>query len=38
MTVVDRYQLTGKPHNARVLFDIDRQGFVDLLAQQLKRY
>ena len=38
MTVVDRYQLTGKPHNARVLFDIDHQGFVDLIVRQLAQY
>ena len=38
MTVVDRYQLTGKPHNARVLFEIDRQGFVDLIVRQLAQH
>ncbi|GGI71145.1 pyrimidine-specific ribonucleoside hydrolase RihA [Shewanella gelidii] len=38
MTVVDRYQLTGKQPNAKVLFDIDRQGFVDLLVTSLTAY
>ena len=36
MTVVDRYQLTGKPANAHVLLGIDRQRFVDLLTNSLK--
>ncbi|WP_217520450.1 pyrimidine-specific ribonucleoside hydrolase RihA [Vibrio metschnikovii] len=35
MTVVDRYQLTNQPANATVLFDVDRQGFVDLLVERL---
>lgn len=35
MTVVDRYQLTNQPANATVLFDVDRQGFVDLLIERL---
>ncbi|EKO3638122.1 pyrimidine-specific ribonucleoside hydrolase RihA [Vibrio metschnikovii] len=35
MTVVDRYQLTNHPANATVLFDVDRQGFVDLLVERL---
>ncbi|QYK08568.1 pyrimidine-specific ribonucleoside hydrolase RihA [Shewanella mangrovisoli] len=38
MTVVDRYQLTGKLANATVLFGIDRQGFVDLLVDSLAAY
>lgn len=35
MTVVDRYQLTNQPANTTVLFDVDRQGFVDLLVESL---
>lgn len=35
MTVVDRYQLTNQPANATVLFDVERQGFVDLLIERL---
>lgn len=35
MTVVDRYQLTNQPANATVLFDVERQGFVDLLVERL---
>ncbi|GIU44526.1 pyrimidine-specific ribonucleoside hydrolase RihA [Shewanella algidipiscicola] len=38
MTVVDRYHLTGKPANATVLFDLDRQGFVDLIVECLTAY
>lgn len=38
MTVVDRYQLTANATNATVLFDIDRQGFVDLLVESLHFY
>jgi pyrimidine-specific ribonucleoside hydrolase len=38
MTVVDRYQLSGKPANATVLFDVYRQGFVDLLAKSLRYF
>lgn len=38
MTVVDRYQLSGKPANATVLFDVYRQGFVDLLAKSLQYF
>lgn len=38
MTVVDRYQLTNNPANATVLYDINRQGFVDLLAERLENY
>jgi len=38
MTVVDRYQLSGKPANATVLFDVYRQGFVDWLAKSLRYF
>ena len=38
MTVVDRYQLTGKTANATVLFGLDRLGFVDLLVDSLRVY
>jgi len=38
MTVVDRYQLTGKPHNAKVLFNIDRPSFVDFIVERLNEY
>lgn len=38
MTVVDRYQLSGQPANATVLFDVDREGFVDLLTKSLRYY
>jgi pyrimidine-specific ribonucleoside hydrolase len=38
MTVVDRYQLTERPHNAQVLCDIDRNGFVDLIVECLSAY
>ena len=38
MTVVDRYQLTDKAPNATVLFDLDRQGFVDLIVDCLNAY
>jgi len=38
MTVVDRYELTGQPANATVLFNVDREGFVDLLAKSLRFY
>ncbi|WP_375754072.1 nucleoside hydrolase [Vibrio sp. HN007] len=38
MTVVDRYLLTGNEPNAKVLFDIDREGFVDLIVDCLKAY
>ncbi|WP_429235034.1 pyrimidine-specific ribonucleoside hydrolase RihA [Aeromonas salmonicida] len=36
MTVVDRYQLTGKPANALVLLGLDRLGFIDLLVERLR--
>ncbi|MCW8328962.1 pyrimidine-specific ribonucleoside hydrolase RihA [Photobacterium sp. SDRW27] len=38
MTVVDRYELSGQPANATVLFNVDREGFVDLLAKSLRFY
>ncbi len=38
MTVVDRYSLSGNEPNAKVLFNIDREGFVDLLVEQLQAY
>nr|WP_318382829.1 pyrimidine-specific ribonucleoside hydrolase RihA [uncultured Enterobacter sp.] len=38
MTVVDYYSLTGKAPNATVMVDIDRQAFVDLLAERLRFY
>ena len=38
MTVVDRYHLSGRQANAKVLFDVDRQGFVDLLIECLESY
>lgn len=38
MTVVDRHQLTGNEANAKVLFNLDRQGFVDLLVERLQAY
>lgn len=38
MTVVDYYFLTGNQPNTTVLLDIDREGFVDLLAERLAFY
>ncbi|MEC4727356.1 pyrimidine-specific ribonucleoside hydrolase RihA [Shewanella sp. D64] len=38
MTVVDRYGLTGNQTNASVLFDIDRERFIDLLVECLESY
>lgn len=38
MTVVDRYQLTDKPHNTKVLFNINRPGFVDFIVERLNDY
>ncbi|HFP9301646.1 TPA: pyrimidine-specific ribonucleoside hydrolase RihA [Raoultella planticola] len=38
MTVVDYYFLTGKQPNTTVLLDVDREGFVDLLAERLAFY
>ncbi|EMD1840459.1 TPA: pyrimidine-specific ribonucleoside hydrolase RihA [Raoultella planticola] len=38
MTVVDYYFLTGNQPNTTVLLDVDREGFVDLLAERLAFY
>lgn len=38
MTVVDYYCLTGRQPNATILTNIDRQAFVDFLAQRLTFY
>lgn len=38
MTVVDYYSLSGNKPNATVMVDVDREGFVDLLAERLKFY
>ncbi|MEW5284595.1 pyrimidine-specific ribonucleoside hydrolase RihA [Klebsiella michiganensis] len=38
MTVVDFYNLTGRKPNATVMLDVDRQEFVDLLAERLAFY
>ena len=38
MTVVDRYDLTGKPANALVLLGLDRVGFIELLVQRLRSF
>ena len=38
MTVVDRYHLTGNTPNTTVLFNLDRQGFVELLVERLQAY
>lgn len=38
MTVVDRYQLTNNLHNAKVLFNINRTGFVDFIIERLNDY
>ncbi|MFJ2996881.1 pyrimidine-specific ribonucleoside hydrolase RihA [Raoultella planticola] len=38
MTVVDYYYLTGNQPNTTVLLDVDREGFVDLLAERLAFY
>ena len=38
MTVVDRYGLTGKPTNARVLLGLDRVGFIELLVGRLRAF
>jgi purine nucleosidase len=37
MTVVDWWQVTGRPHNAMVMKDVDAQGFFDLLTERLAR-
>lgn len=38
MTIVDYYFLTGNKPNATVITDVDRQAFVDLLAERLAFY
>ena len=38
MTVVDRYGLTGRAANARVLLGLDRVGFIDLLVGRLRAF
>ncbi|MGE6168238.1 pyrimidine-specific ribonucleoside hydrolase RihA [Aeromonas media] len=38
MTVVDRYGLTGRPANARVLLGLDRVGFIELLVGRLRAF
>ena len=38
MTVVDYYFLSGNKPNATVMVDVDREGFVDLLAERLRYY
>ena len=38
MTVVDYYSLTGNKPNTTLMVDIDRQAFVDLLAERLAYY
>lgn len=35
MTVVDWWQVTGRKHNAKVMRDVDDQGFFDLLTERL---
>ena len=37
MTVVDWWQVTGRPHNALVMRDIDADGFFALLTERLAR-
>ena len=38
MTVVDRYRLSPHEPNTMVLLDVERQGFIDLLVEQLQAY
>ena len=38
MTVVDYYSLTGNKPNTTVMVNIDREAFVDLLAERLAYY
>ncbi|SUB63092.1 Pyrimidine-specific ribonucleoside hydrolase rihA [Plesiomonas shigelloides] len=38
MTVVDRYRLSPYEPNATVLLGVERQGFIDLLVEQLQAY
>lgn len=37
MTVIDWWQVSGRPHNAMVLRFVDDQGFFDLLTERLAR-
>ena len=37
-TVVDIHGITGRTPNADVVFDLDREGFIDLLMKSLQRY
>ncbi len=37
MTVVDWWQVTGRKHNAKVMREVDDQGFFDLLTERLAR-
>ncbi len=37
MTVVDWWQVTGRPHNALVIRDVDADGFFDLLVERLEK-
>ncbi|NVP54817.1 nucleoside hydrolase [Mycoplana rhizolycopersici] len=37
MTVVDWWQVTGRQHNARVMRDIDADGFFELLTERVAR-
>ena len=37
MTVVDWWQVTGRRHNARVLKDVDSDGFFELLTERVAR-
>ena len=37
-TVGDKLGVLGKPSNARVILGIDREAFVDLLAEAAARY
>lgn len=38
MTVVDRYRLSPHEPNATVLLGVERQGFIDLLVEQIQAY
>ncbi len=37
-TVVDYEGITGKPNNATVMFDIDREAFVEMFIESIKSY
>lgn len=37
MTVVDWWQVTGRKHNAKVMREVDDQGFFDLLTERIAR-